>query len=211
LGSPPPCGRSALELPSTAVSCRPVLHLRNQTPVQLKPGAMPADRSFGSDHQERLFPVGPKPARQHPEELVKAAEFWSGRRRFSTANCWRSAKFSRSSLRRERKQRANSPKLSRAKLNIHHSHSKSGIEEIVQTVDFRRHRVLARHRSKKSISSHWNYPKFWFFSLRLGALGSHTPSTVEAKPESSDRFLLRGRPKRELPECAAFAEKARMA
>src|ERR1700756_602691 len=45
--------------------------------------------------------------------------------RFSTASCWRSAKFSSSSLRRERKQRANSPKHSREKLNMDHSHSKS--------------------------------------------------------------------------------------
>ncbi|SRR6266851_7504354 len=47
-------------------------------PVQVKPGSMPADHSCGSDHQQRLFPVGSKPACQHPEELVKAVAFWSG-------------------------------------------------------------------------------------------------------------------------------------
>jgi hypothetical protein len=31
-----------------------------------------------SEREERPFPVGPKPVRQHPEELVKRAEFWSG-------------------------------------------------------------------------------------------------------------------------------------
>jgi hypothetical protein len=35
---------------------------------------MPADHGFGSDHQERLFPVRPHPAREHPEEFVNKAE-----------------------------------------------------------------------------------------------------------------------------------------
>ena len=39
---------------------------------------MPANHRFGSDHQDKPSPVGPKPARQQPEELVKRAEFWSG-------------------------------------------------------------------------------------------------------------------------------------
>ena len=114
----------------------PFSHLREQTPVQSKSGAMPANHSFRSDHQERPFPVGPKPIRQHPEELVKGLSFGLACLRFSTASYWRSARFFRSSLRRERKQRATSPKLSRAKLHMHHSHSKSCDEEIVQTVDF---------------------------------------------------------------------------
>src|SRR5216683_1140859 len=50
--------------------------LRDQTPVQSKPSSMPADHGFGSDHQERLFPVRPEPAREHPEELVKRQECW---------------------------------------------------------------------------------------------------------------------------------------
>jgi len=52
--------------------------LRDQAPVQSKSGTMPANHRFGSDHQEKPSPVDPKPARQHQEELVKRAEFWSG-------------------------------------------------------------------------------------------------------------------------------------
>src|ERR1700752_626090 len=59
------------------------------------------------------------------KSLSKGLSFGLARLRFSTASCWRSARFSRSSLRRERKQRATSPKLSRAKLNMYHSHSQS--------------------------------------------------------------------------------------
>src|SRR5205823_777301 len=70
------------------------------------------------------------------KSLSKGLSFGLTRLRFSTASCWRSARFSRSSLRRERKQRATSPQLSRAKLNMHHGHSKFCDEEIVQTVDF---------------------------------------------------------------------------
>jgi len=70
------------------------------------------------------------------KSLSKGLSFGLACLRFSTVSCWRSARFSRSSLRRERKQRATSPKLSGAKLHMHHSHSKSCDEEIVQTVDF---------------------------------------------------------------------------
>jgi hypothetical protein len=51
-----------------------VFHLRNQAPVESKSGTMPADHSFMSDHKERLFPVGPEPVGQNPEELVHRAE-----------------------------------------------------------------------------------------------------------------------------------------
>jgi hypothetical protein len=86
---------------------------------------MPAKHRFGSDHQEKPSPVVPKPALQHLEELVKRAEFWSGLPKLQYRALLAKARFSRSSLRRERKQRATSPKLSRAKLNMYHSHSKS--------------------------------------------------------------------------------------
>jgi hypothetical protein len=59
------------------------------------------------------------------KSLSTGLSFGLARLRFNTASCWRSARFSRSSLRRERKQRATSPKLSRAKLHMYHSHSKS--------------------------------------------------------------------------------------
>jgi hypothetical protein len=52
---------------------------------------------------------------------------WSRARgclRFSTASCCRSAKFSKSSVRCERKQRASNPNHSRKKGNMENSHSK---------------------------------------------------------------------------------------
>src|SRR5690348_5645924 len=54
------------------------------------------------------------------KSLSNGLSFGLARLRFTTASCWRSARFSRSSLRLERKQRATSPKLSRAKLNMYH-------------------------------------------------------------------------------------------
>jgi len=49
-------------------------HPREQPPVQSKSGTMPADHCFRTDDQERLFPVGPEPAGQDPEELVHRVE-----------------------------------------------------------------------------------------------------------------------------------------
>src|SRR5260370_30418065 len=46
------------------------------------------------------------------KSLSKGLSFGLACLRFSTASCWRSARFSRSSLRSERKQRATHPKLS---------------------------------------------------------------------------------------------------
>ena len=49
-------------------------HIRGQGPVKSKSGTMPADHRFRSDYKERLFPVGPEPAGQDPEQLVNRAE-----------------------------------------------------------------------------------------------------------------------------------------
>lgn len=57
--------------------------------------------------------------------LSKGLSFGLARLRFRTASCWRRARFSSSSPRRERKPRATSPKLNRAKLHMDHRHSKS--------------------------------------------------------------------------------------
>ena len=37
---------------------------------------MPADHRFRGDHDKRLFPSGPEPSRQHPEQLVEYRESW---------------------------------------------------------------------------------------------------------------------------------------
>jgi len=49
----------------------PLSDLRDHAPVQAKARTMPADHRFGSDHQEQLFPIGPEPAGQDPEELIE--------------------------------------------------------------------------------------------------------------------------------------------
>jgi len=74
--------------------------------------------------------------REHPEESVRGPIFGLGCLRFSTASCCRSTKFSKSSVRCERKQRASSPNHSRKKRNMENSHSKLAVEESVQAVDF---------------------------------------------------------------------------
>src|ERR1700730_6581764 len=42
----------------------------NQFPIQPEAGPMPPDLRFRRNHDKRLFPSGPKPLRQHPEDLV---------------------------------------------------------------------------------------------------------------------------------------------
>src|SRR5215475_3730095 len=67
--------------PTDSFSC-----LGDPTPVQSKTGAMPANHSFRSDHEERLLPFRPEAAFEHPEEPVKRQECWPCLPAFSTAS-----------------------------------------------------------------------------------------------------------------------------
>jgi hypothetical protein len=43
----------------------------NQPPVQAEAGPVPAGHRFGRDHKECLFPSGPEPTNDDPEELIE--------------------------------------------------------------------------------------------------------------------------------------------
>jgi hypothetical protein len=46
-------------------------HFGNKLPIQLEASSMPPNHRFGDDCNKRLFPLGPEPSRQHPEELIE--------------------------------------------------------------------------------------------------------------------------------------------
>src|SRR5439155_14482644 len=46
------------------------------TPVQTKSGSMPARHRFGGDIHQSLFPFGPQPFGNHPEQPIKATKSW---------------------------------------------------------------------------------------------------------------------------------------
>ena len=48
----------------------------DQAPVHAEAGTVPADHGLGSDHYKGVFPSGPEPASEHPEEFVQRAELW---------------------------------------------------------------------------------------------------------------------------------------
>lgn len=53
-------------------------HFGNQLPVQPEASSMPTDHRFRSHYDKSIFPSGPKPSRQDPEELIEYPEPWSG-------------------------------------------------------------------------------------------------------------------------------------
>jgi hypothetical protein len=50
-------------------------HLGDEVPVQTEAGSMPTHHGLRSHHDERLFPLRPESAGDHPEEFVEHAEF----------------------------------------------------------------------------------------------------------------------------------------
>ncbi len=54
-------------------------HSGNQFPVQAEASPMPSDYGFWSNHDQYLFPFGPEPSRQNPEDLVEYCESRPGK------------------------------------------------------------------------------------------------------------------------------------
>jgi hypothetical protein len=47
---------------------------REPRPVQLEPGAMPADDGLWLDEDQRTFPFRPEPSQYHPEQSIRRSE-----------------------------------------------------------------------------------------------------------------------------------------
>jgi hypothetical protein len=52
-------------------------HPGNQPPVQTETGPVPADDGLRSDDDQRVFPCGPKPLGDYPEQFVEDIQPWS--------------------------------------------------------------------------------------------------------------------------------------
>src|ERR1700693_821613 len=65
---------------SLGVGLRPhwLSHFGNELPIELIASAVPPDHRFRGDHHENLFPSGPEPVRQNPEDLIEYRESWPG-------------------------------------------------------------------------------------------------------------------------------------
>ena len=78
---------------------------RKPRPIQLESRLMPANDGLRLDEDQRLLPSRPEPPQHHPEQFIGSGNLGRGCFCFKTASCWRSARFSRSRSRRERKAR----------------------------------------------------------------------------------------------------------
>jgi len=98
--------------------------LRDQTPVQSKTSAMPANDRLRIDEHERLLPSTPE-RRANTQKILSTAPIRGlGCLRFSTASCCRRARFSRSRLRCDCQQRVSRPNHNPTWRNMKDSHSR---------------------------------------------------------------------------------------
>ena len=89
-----------------------------------KPARCQRTTVSGVTMMRELFQADQNRRAETQNSLSKGLSLGLGCLRFSTVSCWRSAKFSKSSVRCERKQRASSPNHSRKKRNMENSHSR---------------------------------------------------------------------------------------
>ena len=97
--------------------------LRDQTPVQSKTSAMPANDRLRIDEHQRLLPSQKR--RANTQKILSTAPIRGlGCLRFSTASCCRRARFSRSRLRCDCQQRVSRPNHNPTWRNMKDSHSR---------------------------------------------------------------------------------------
>ena len=113
-----------LDLVRKPVSPNLFSDLGDKAPVQTEAGSMPTNHGFRSYDDERLFPPRPESAGDHPESMSSMRSLGLGCLRFSTVSCCRSAKFSRSKFRRERKMRMSTPNQRQNQRDMDESYSR---------------------------------------------------------------------------------------
>jgi hypothetical protein len=77
----------------------------NCTPIDCKPRSVPTYNRLRAHNDESLFPFGPEPSRQDPEELIEGCQPWPGMLSLQCYELLAKSQFSSSSLRRVRMRR----------------------------------------------------------------------------------------------------------
>jgi len=115
----------------------------------LKPARCQRTTVSGVTMMRELFQADQNRRAETQNSLSRGLSLGLGCLRFSTVSCWQSAKFSKSSVRCERKQRASSPYHSRKKEEAEHreqSYQIGGLRKVCKLLISQLARILANDR-----------------------------------------------------------------